>query len=113
MVKMIHLNFNPNIFLETLQELNSSHFKSLYFMEEPISTKDIQKIFTVLKDTNLKLHEFKGTHEPIPDVVFLTKLNLGYFRMLSLGQDFLGTITDENKVNSFLDEFKIEYTRLK
>jgi len=52
-------------------------------------------------------------HAGHEELQFLAKRNMGYFRMLSLAQDLLGIISDENKINSFLDEFKMEYTRLK
>jgi hypothetical protein len=113
MVKMIHMNFNPNLFLERLEELNSGHFKALYFVEEEISMENKASMKKVLEDESVKVNEFVPEHLPIKEIEFLSKQNIGYFRMLSIAQDLLGVVSDENKINSFLDEFKIEYTKLK
>lgn len=113
MIRLINLNFNPNLFLKEIRELNSSHFKSLYFVEESITLEDKEELKKIITSTEIDLSIYIREHTPINGILFLAKRNLGYFRMLSIAQDLLGTISDENKINSFLDEFKMEYTRLK
>ena len=75
--------------------------------------EDKEHIVEALLDNSINLLDYVGEHRPIESVAFLSNRNIGYFRMLSIAQDLLGVISDENKINSFLDEFKIEYTKLK
>jgi len=108
--KLIVLNFNTNYWLADFNGLNSSHFKTLYIMEDELSrdeTAAITKFLSAMDDD----------FEYLPDcfaeeISFLRHRNMGIFVMLSLATTMVETIPDNLAVISFQEEFISFYNNL-
>lgn len=108
MVSLIHMNFNPLLFLETLASVNSTHFKGIFFLDEELDNESLSGVVEDLKNNNT-ITDFVNEHKFNEKFKCFQKNNMGYTRMLDLAQELTGTIDDTNKIKPFYEEFTNTY----
>jgi len=116
--QLIYLNFNPNYWMEEYSSLNSSHFKSLYFVENIINDNELEELKNILDDLEIEdIQETEINYKKTEDLLneklkFLKTKNMGFFIILKVATKYIGNIDDNNEIISFIDEFISFYENL-
>jgi len=108
--KLIYLNFNTNYWLADFNGLNSSHFKTLYIMEDEVSKDETIILKEYLEKMDNEVVYLEDCYSE--KLAFLKHKNMGIFVMMSLATKIIETIPDNLAIVSFQEEFISFYKSL-